>query len=72
MVEHNDYLAFFEMKKKVVLAQKKFTDYVIERYLQVDINDKSDWRNYSDCCISKQKTTHTSSLPEKLSHSEVH
>ena len=45
MQEHNDYLAWFELKKKIVLAQQRFTNDVTKKYLEFDINDKSDWRN---------------------------
>ena len=45
MVEYNDYLAVFEMKKKIMLEQQEFTDYVTKKYLKLDVNDKKDWRN---------------------------
>ena len=50
MVEHNDYLAIFEMKKKIMLEQQNFTDYVTKKYLKLDINDKKDWRNQIKHC----------------------
>ena len=49
MQDHNDYLAHFEMKKKIVLAQQKFSDFITEEYLGFDL-DYNDWRNQIKKC----------------------
>ena len=50
MIEHNDFLAVFEMKKKIMLAQENFTNFVSKEYLRVNVQDKSDWRNQIKHC----------------------
>ena len=50
MVEHNDFLAIFEMKKTIMLELQGYTDYVTKTHLKLDINDKKDWRNQIKHC----------------------